>query len=277
MAEYDNRFDLDTPQGIDLASGIDGYILDDTKKSLNERYAQEHYSLTTPGSLESTDINAQGRHIAGKVGVLGRGTLAARAAIGAPGEGAGWECTEEDPSGPYPAGTFYRYDKAGGLGWVPAQFATGTVYATPAEVAAGTVEDKAINPASLRQVDSEYVSITSGTLDLTQTVATSYTYNIADFDGPDVVPAELRVLHIHCDATNETSDSLIYVTYPDGIERIIAGTESSGVIGDSGTLLVAAVPIKQAQRSSITIRMSRSGVGVTKFTIFGATQRTFEE
>jgi hypothetical protein len=75
---FTNEFKLSgtgAPLGSDPANNIDGYILDGTKKAMNERLALEHNDLAT-GGTEPTISGAQGRHIPGAVGVLYYGTKA---------------------------------------------------------------------------------------------------------------------------------------------------------------------------------------------------------
>jgi hypothetical protein len=139
----DTELDSGIPQGSANASDIDSFI-QNLKAAIIERLELEHYSIEQGAAGTSQtieDANAQGRHIPGLVGVLGMGTVAERNALGTPGEGALYYCTDED--GIYPEGTLYRYDN----GWAPeTQFTTGTIYASQAEVTAGTVSNKALAP-----------------------------------------------------------------------------------------------------------------------------------
>ena len=155
---FNDNFEITNPIGTDLANQIDAFIRKGAKSALAERYEIEHFALqledgtggVPANSAEQNDANAQGRHIPGKVGSMGQGTLAERAALGQPGSdyspgyGALFLCTEEDPAGPYPAGTVFRFDVDG---WTPSQLKTaGTVYASQTEVDDGAIEDKALCP-----------------------------------------------------------------------------------------------------------------------------------
>lgn len=113
-----NIFSLTDPLGLDPANNIDGYILDGTKKALNERIALEHQDLNT-GSNEQTDKNAQGRHIPGLVGVLFRGTKAQIDALTGMGEGAIAYATDEQ--------NFYFF--LWGVGWQILAINADTIFA----------------------------------------------------------------------------------------------------------------------------------------------------
>jgi hypothetical protein len=104
-----NPFDLTGPQGSDPANNIDGYILDGTKKSLDERIELEHQSLAT-GTNDPTSATAQGRHIPGKVGCLYLGLdadIKNPAVLSGMGSGAIAYATDTK--------NFYRYEI--GVGW----------------------------------------------------------------------------------------------------------------------------------------------------------------
>lgn len=104
---FDNEFALtgeNAPLGDSPANNIDGYILDSTKKSLNERYSLEHRSLTD-GVKEQGDPNAEGRHIPGLVGCVFVGTLLQRDALSGMGVGAICYVTDEQ--------NFYHYTATG--------------------------------------------------------------------------------------------------------------------------------------------------------------------
>lgn len=74
---FAKTFNPATPVGTDLVSDVDTFITD-FKQSLLERYALEHYNLTTSspnaGNTLDTASDAQGRHIPGKVSVCYIGT-----------------------------------------------------------------------------------------------------------------------------------------------------------------------------------------------------------
>lgn len=104
---YDNEFALtgeNAPLGGSPANNIDGYILDNTKKALDERYSVEHRSLNG-GIEDETDPNAEGRHIPGVVGCLYVGTSAEREALSNMGVGAICRTTDD--------GNFWYYSTTG--------------------------------------------------------------------------------------------------------------------------------------------------------------------
>lgn len=142
MAAFVNTFSTSLPVGTNAANAIDDYIRADTKAALNERLALEHQDLVTGGS-DTQDITAQGRHKAGYVGFLGYGTYAEMTAITTAGKGAFWELSVA--GGGYDAGTTFRC-LGPGSGWTPSQLASGTIYASQAEVDAGTASDVALAP-----------------------------------------------------------------------------------------------------------------------------------
>jgi len=161
MATYGSEIDPAVPQGDKDAADLDIFI-QNHKAAIIERLELEHYSVEKGAAGTSTTTgnpSAQGRHIAGKVGCIGKGSHADMNALVTvdtpPGDGSFWITT--DPSGApdnYDSGTTYRYTST--EGWKPAQLATGTIYASKAEVDAGTVEDKAVNPKTLTGFIKQY-------------------------------------------------------------------------------------------------------------------------
>jgi len=141
MAEFVNEFTAG-PIGTNAANNIDSYIRADAKNALDERFALEHVSLRSAalGATDSANPNAQGRHIPGKVGVMGKGTSAEMAALSGMGNGALFLNTT--------TGYFYYYTQ--GVGWQIVPISYTGVIATDEEAAAGVVENKAINPKQLK-------------------------------------------------------------------------------------------------------------------------------
>lgn len=141
-----DEWDSTEPLGSRNAGDIDAYIRN-LKAALIERYELEHYSIEEGAAGTSTTkeaSTAQGRHIAGLVGCIGRGTHTAMNAMSNPGEGAFWITT--DASGApdnYPEGTTYRYTSGA---WVTSQLASGTIYASAVEAIDETTDNKALSP-----------------------------------------------------------------------------------------------------------------------------------
>lgn len=102
---FGNTF-TDGPEGTDAAANLASYLKNDTKRPLNERYALEHVDLRSAesGASDSANANAQGRHVAGKVGVLGKGDTATRNALTDMGTGALFYDTDDS--------VLYRYNMA---------------------------------------------------------------------------------------------------------------------------------------------------------------------
>jgi hypothetical protein len=265
-----NPFSLTAPSGADLANGIDGYILDGTKKALDERFEQEHYSLST-GTDDVDSATGQGRHKAGKVGAWGKGPSATmRATLGA-GTGAFWEITDTDAGTGLPAGTMFRY--AIGVGWTDAQFGSGIAYATTTEIASATPPaDKAISAATLRQADMKYLTIIggSGTLSLTQTGTGPYVYTIEDFVdlATEINTSDIRTIHLITDLDGAaTFDTSLIVKYPDDTEQTVYFVEKT----ETGRRSIA-VPINPGQ-DFFTFRHSGASANTS---IVGVTQKSYE-
>ena len=118
---FDNEFALtgeNAPLGDSPANNIDGYILDSTKKSLNERYSLEHRALNG-GITDDADPNAEGRHIPGLVGCVFVGTETARDALTGMGVGAIAFVTDLQ--------NFYHY--TAGTGWQILAINSETIFA----------------------------------------------------------------------------------------------------------------------------------------------------
>jgi len=125
--------------------------------------------------------------------------------------------------------------------------------------------------------DMEYVAITGGTVNPTQSAQNSYVYNLSDFTGGAGLDTDqIRTLHIACtiDASGNTAE--IYATYPDLTEYSIARLKGAGAGTDAGLNLVADIPINktQAESGSITLRIRLESDESASFTIIGASQRT---
>lgn len=269
-----NPFDTTLPVGTNLANNIDGYILDGTKKSLDERYSLEHESLNS-GANDDTIAGGQGRHIPGKVGCFGMGTTAERLAVVAPGDGAVWLDTDDD--------IFYRYDLSGGGGWLDPQFGTGTAYATPAEVEAGLVE-KAISTETLRQADWEYVDINSHTAyGITQNTSfgkNDKNWEVAGFQntGGTVVPSEIRLLHVlvTCKVTTGGTASVV-ASYPGTLsDKVLLKNNNNFAVVETIVDQVATIPVN-SDTTFVNIIADIITNGFAQYTIIGATQRTWAE
>ena len=78
MADFGNSFDTTKPIGSDYAKDLDTIIEAQTKVPLNDRYGLEHVPLNSSetGATDKDNDNAQGRHIAGAVSVLFKGSNA---------------------------------------------------------------------------------------------------------------------------------------------------------------------------------------------------------
>jgi hypothetical protein len=153
MSVFGNTIDPTEPQGSEDANTLDT-VVQNLKAALIERIGIEHYAISDGASGTSTTIEeetAQGRHIAGKVGFMGKGTYATMQALTSVGIGACWESTTASSDGNnYPSGTIYRYTSSG---WVPSQWGlTGTIYADATEAVDETTADKALSPAIIPTV-----------------------------------------------------------------------------------------------------------------------------
>jgi hypothetical protein len=222
MAQFLNSFPLagaGAPLGTDAANNIDGYILDGTKKSLDERYSTEHVSLNdaTPGLDDDAIAGGQGRHVPGKVGCFGKGTLAQKNALSAvtpPGDGALWLDTDD--------GLFYRFDLVGtyGGGWVVEQFGSGTIYATLEQSKDVTVIDKAINPATLHGVGNPFINYA-----LFQDIKANNT-DAGTLTSDTWVPRQLQEQVNHIDDVSISSNA---ITLPIGTYRVSANAPAHQV------------------------------------------------
>jgi hypothetical protein len=262
MSLFDNQFNTDLPTGVNLASDLDDIIKLSTKRSLDERYMLEHFSLNSGGS-DTGDEDAQGRHKAGLVGCLGYGTEAERQAL-----------PSDPPSGI--GSIFYETDT--GLvkvyltgGWVTWQFGVGTLYATAAEIETGTEDNKAISPLTLRQADTEFVLLPTpitilGTVDL----------------DPDLDQAGIDITNLtalHCKVEGQAvggTFSQFNASLPDGT--------ASGTLTEifyyqlAGTDIlkrrdIVVIPVNRITES---VTFSKTG-SVLDFELFAVTQRTYAE
>ena len=95
---FTHNFNTSLPTGTDRANQLDSYIRQAVKQALDERFGLEHISLASeePMSNNPDSTNAQGRHIAGKVGVLFWGTRDELLAISGAGHGAIGFAHDED-------------------------------------------------------------------------------------------------------------------------------------------------------------------------------------
>jgi len=118
--------------------------------------------------------------------------------------------------------------------------------------------------------DTEYVALTGGTVNLTQTAIGTYTYNLSGFTSLATIDTnEIRTIHIKCDMRDSGITDAVFATYPDGTEIEISAIDG-GPAGKTSVNIVD-LPVKNSQSSSFDIRISGDG----SFAIFGATQRTY--
>jgi hypothetical protein len=144
MPSFVNNLYPNLPIGSTPANTLDTITRLDIKAALIERLALEHHNPAT-ANTDTLAENAQGRHIAGKVGVLGVGSMADRNALTASGEGALFliDNSEADPE----ANNLYRYSVTNG--WELALWSQGMHFATQEQVDEGTRDDLGVSPLTL--------------------------------------------------------------------------------------------------------------------------------
>ena len=125
------------------------------------------------------------------------------------------------------------------------------------------------------KADTQYVPLTAGTQGLGQTVDGTYAYNIDDFVGVDIVPADIRWLHVSAvSVAFEAAYGKIECTMPDGSWTDLNDTQGGGG-NDNETIrrrILCQVPINKGQ-TSVSLRISGNR-DPREFTILGASQRT---
>jgi hypothetical protein len=173
MATFNNDFKTDRPLPGSPANKIDTYILAETKKAINERNALEHQDYET-GSADPDSPTAQGRHIAGKVGVLFVGTWTELGALTGSGVGSIAFVTDGDRN------DFYYLDSAGS--WSPLALSAETflpdetfrVYDNGGSTYAG------MEHATQQWTEMFDVAESSGTITIDANNSNSFAINYAD-------------------------------------------------------------------------------------------------
>lgn len=270
---YTGEVDSTEPLGSRNASDIDNYIRN-LKGALNERMKLEHYSIDAADGESTTtgDVNAQGRHVAGLVGCIGRGTYATMTALTEPGEGAFWIKT--DSAGGTDAGTTYRYTSGA---WVASQLATGTIYATAAEAIDGATTDKALSPATVvlaisQDTELTYKVPTAGTTALTKSVTGTYNYVIADFTGTGVDTDLIRGVYVETVGAATNGVAYVKAEMPDGTMVYIDRVGASGGGDSTACGAITKIPITEGQLD-FDIEVA-TGTDTMAFTIVGLEQKT---
>ena len=122
-----------------------------------------------------------------------------------------------------------------------------------------TTDDGAnwISYNSALKPDTEYLALTSGSSDLTESnTSSTFAYNIADFVGPGIVPANIRGLYVRFFSNFKGSFSHTY-TDPAGVTR--THRNDMGAFSSDGNYVamdeIVLIPINKSQ-ASISISCS---------------------
>ncbi len=270
MSVFTTEFNTTEPIGTDKANEIATFIRTDAKAAINERSSLEHYNLET-GINDTEAAGGQGRHIAGKVGIVLLDTLVNIQAVSGAGIGAMGIATD---TGELLINT--------ASGWVIQQFGAGTIYATDEEAAAGVIEDRAINPKQLQGNIwvPEYVEITgidsesSGSINLTESTSGTYTYILDDLEGTGLVHDNIYAIYVKCFCSGNRSNSIL-ATYPEDISTpqhiICANDGQSGVYAGTGAAVVR-IPVSDSQ---IHIKLTLNKNVTCTTTILAVDQRIY--
>ncbi len=153
-------------------------------------------------------------------------------------------------------------------------------FATAPEFVIGASTDTVVSPAQVHSMEKIFFPVTSGTELLTKSATGTWTYNIADFDGPtfqtyDINTSEIRGVWIKTQVRSAQNEGYISAEYPDGVSRNIDWTAAYGggdSVGHDGMVLV---PIHNGQ-TSIDIELYLGFAASANYEIVAVEMRVFE-
>jgi len=155
-----------------------------------------------------------------------------------------------------------------------------TPFASDPEFKTGTATDKVVSPAQAHMMELTYFPITTGTENLTQNTQNTFTYNIADFNGPtfngiDIDTDQIRGVWVYTNVSSTSNVGSIAATYPDGVDRFIDYCQALGVGDSVAHREPVFVPIRKGQ-TTIDLVIAIGASATVSYEIIAVQQRTFE-